>query len=91
MILPVRVIPRSSKSKIDGRRGDALLVRLAAPHVDGAANDALIDFLSRELQIPKRQISIVSGRASRDKRVELTGVDRADLDARLSAILNRGK
>ena len=89
MILTVRVIPRSPKSKIDGRRGDALLVRLAAPPVDGAANEALIDLLSRELHLPKRQISIVAGAASRDKRVELGGVSDADLGARLSDILNR--
>lgn len=90
MILAVRVIPRSPRSKIDGRRGDALLVRLAAPPVEGAANEALIDLLSREFHLPKRQITIVSGAASRDKRVELSGVPDADIQARLSDILNRG-
>jgi uncharacterized protein (TIGR00251 family) len=91
MILSVRVIPRSPKSKIDGRRGDAILVRLAAPPVDGAANEALIDLLSREFQLPKRQISIVAGATSRDKRVEIAGPKDADVEARLSDILNRGK
>jgi uncharacterized protein (TIGR00251 family) len=91
MILSVRVIPRSPRSKIDGRRGDALLVRLAAPPVDGAANEALIDLLSREFQIPKRQVAILSGTTSRDKRVELDGLDAAAGEARLSAILNRAK
>ena len=89
MILSVRVIPRSPRSKIDGRRGDALLVRLAAPPVDGAANEALIDLLSREFQVPKRQIAILSGTTSRDKRVELGGLDAAAGEARLSDILNR--
>ena len=91
MIVAVRVIPRSARSKIDGRRGDAILVRLAAPPVEGAANDALIELLSREFHIPKRQITIVSGAASRDKRVEITGVPDADIHAHLSDILNREK
>jgi uncharacterized protein len=89
VILSVRVIPRSSKSKIDGRRGDALLVRLAAPPVDGAANDALIDLLAREFQRPKRDITILSGQSSRDKRVVIAGLSEADGAERLSAILNR--
>ena len=91
MILSVRVIPRSPRSKIDGRRGDALLVRLAAPPVDGAANEALIDLLSHEFQVPKRQIAILSGTTSRDKRVELGGLDAAAGEARLSDILSRVK
>lgn len=90
MILSVRVIPRSARSKIDGRRGDAILVRLAAPPVEGAANEALIELLSREFHLPKRQITIVSGAASRNKRVEITGVPDADIQVRLSDILNRG-
>lgn len=89
MILSVRVIPRSSKSRIDGRRGDALLVRLAAPPVDGAANEALIDLLAREFQRPKRDITILSGQSSRDKRIDIAGLSEAEGTERLSAILNR--
>jgi len=55
-------------------RGAAILVRLAAPPVDGAANDALIAFLSAALGIPRRQITIVSGERSRDKRVRIAGI-----------------
>jgi len=55
-------------------RGAAILVRLAAPPVDGAANDALIAFLSAALDIPRRQITIVSGERSRDKRVRIAGI-----------------
>ena len=89
MILAVRVIPRSPRSKIDGRRGDAILVRLAAPPVEGAANDALIELLSREFHVPKRQITILSGHASRDKRVEIAGLSDEEGATRLCAILNR--
>ena len=87
-VLSVRVIPRASKSGITGRRGDAIVVRLAAPPVEGAANDALIDFLSTTFGRPRRDIAIVSGQKSRDKRVFIEGITDADLAARLSAILN---
>jgi len=65
-------------------RGAAILVRLAAPPVDGAANDALIAFLSAALDIPRRQITIVSGERSRDKRVRIAGIG---TDAAISQLL----
>lgn len=89
MILAVRVIPRSPRSAIGGWRGDALLVRLAAPPVDGAANEALVDFLARTFQRPRRDVAILSGEKSRDKRVKIDGISDADLQARLSDILRK--
>lgn len=87
MILAIRVIPRSRKSAITGRRGDAIVVRLAAPPVEGAANEALIDYLSGVFDRPKRDVSIVSGDKSRDKRVRIDGLSEAEAAVRLSAIL----
>jgi uncharacterized protein len=87
-VLSVRVIPRASKSGITGRRGDAIVVRLAAPPVEGAANDALIDLLSAAFGTPRRDMTILSGQKSRDKRVLIEGITDGDLAARLSAILN---
>lgn len=84
-VLHVRVIPRSPRTRVDGRRGDAILIRLKAPPVDGAANDALIAFLSDVLDIPRRAIAIVSGQTSRDKRVSIEGLDTATATARLLA------
>jgi uncharacterized protein (TIGR00251 family) len=85
--LAVRVIPRAGRTGVAGTRGGALLVRLAAPPVEGAANDALVDFLARAFDRPKRAIRIVSGHSSRDKRVTIDGLG-ADAAARvLSAIL----
>ena len=81
--LDIRVIPRSPRTSVDGMRGTAILVRLAAPPVDGAANDALIAFLSTALDIPRRQIAIVSGEKSRDKRVRITGIETAAAATRL--------
>ena len=88
MILSVRVIPRAAKNAIAGTRGDAVLVRLSAPPVEGAANDALVEYLAKALSIPRRQISIVSGHTSRDKRVAIEGLTEGDVAARVSAILN---
>jgi uncharacterized protein (TIGR00251 family) len=71
----VRVQPRASRSEIAGEYGEALKVRLSAPPVDGAANDALIDLLARELGVGKRDVRIVSGASSRTKTVEVAGAD----------------
>jgi uncharacterized protein (TIGR00251 family) len=84
----VRVIPRAGRTAITGVRGDALLVRLAAPPVDGAANDALIAFLARQFDRPKRDVAIVAGPASRDKRVAIRGLTAEAAGRRLSDILS---
>jgi uncharacterized protein (TIGR00251 family) len=81
----IRVIPRSPRTCVDGRRGDAILVRLKAPPVDGAANDALVAFLAEVLEVPRRSIAIVSGQTSRDKRVRVEGIEQASAVARLLA------
>ena len=64
-----------------GERDGALLVRLAAPPVEGAANDALIEFLSDALRLPRRDIRIVSGERSRRKRVAIAGMTPAQVRA----------
>jgi uncharacterized protein (TIGR00251 family) len=72
--LDVRVIPRAKKSGLGGVRDGAVLIRLAAPPVEGAANEALISFLSEILRVPRRAIRIVSGERSRHKRVAVDGL-----------------
>ena len=64
-------------------RAGAFLVRLAAPPVDGAANAALLAFLADVLDVPRRNITIVSGEKSRDKRVQVVGLDDQSARARL--------
>jgi uncharacterized protein len=71
----VHVQPRASRSEVCGVHGDALKVRLAAPPVDGAANDALVALLADELAIARRAIRIVAGGSSRSKTVEVEGID----------------
>jgi hypothetical protein len=70
----VRVIPRARKTECAGVRGESLVVRLAAAPVDGAANDALIDFFADALRVPRRAVRILSGERARDKRIAIAGV-----------------
>ena len=81
--IAVRVIPRAGRSGLAGTRGDALLVRLQSPPVEGAANEELIEVLARALQVPKRAVTIVAGDRSRQKRVRVAGIDAATAAARL--------
>lgn len=73
--LNVRVIPRAGRSGVAGTRDDAILVRLNAPPVEGAANDELVRVLSDVLGVPKRAVAIVSGGRTRSKIVRITGID----------------
>ena len=84
--IPVRVIPRAKKTGIAGRRDGWVVVRLAAPPVDGAANEALISYLAKVLDRPRRSVSIVSGARSREKVVAIDGVSESELATRLAAI-----
>ena len=79
------MIPRAGRSGVAGLRDGALLVRLAAAPVDGAANAELIALLAKTLHIPKRDITIVAGERSRSKRIRIAGVDREQALARLAA------
>lgn len=74
-LIDIRVIPRAGRSGIAGLRAGAILVRLAAAPVDGAANDELIAVLAKALAVPKKSIEIVSGATSRSKRVRVPGYD----------------
>lgn len=71
----VRLQPRASKNEIVGLQGISLKVRVTAPPLEGMANDALVELLSKELQTPRRNVCIVSGHSSRTKVVEISGVD----------------
>ena len=84
---PVRVVPRASKNEISGRHGDAVKIRLTAPPVEGAANEALIGFLSEVLEVRESQIEILSGHAARDKIVCVVGLLPQDVEERLSTYL----
>lgn len=81
--LAIRVVPRASRAGIAGVRGEAVLVRLGAAPVDGAANAELVDTLARALDLPRRAVTITAGARSRTKRVHLEGVSRDEALRRL--------
>ena len=74
VVLDVRVIPRAGRSQIAGTRAGALLVRLGAAPVDGAANAELIEVLAGFLGVPRRDVALIAGERSRVKRVHVRGV-----------------
>ena len=83
MRFEVRVQPRASRTEIMGEYNGAIRVRLSAPPVDGAANDALVELLAGELAVARRNVTIVSGASSRSKTVEVVGVDVASVEGLL--------
>ena len=79
----VHARPRARASAVTAVRGGALVVRIAAPPVDGAANEELVATLAAALGVPKRDIAIVGGQASRRKIVEVRGLSAMDALKRL--------
>jgi len=73
------VQPRAPRDEVSGVHGDALKIRLAAPPVDGAANDALVNFLAAVFAVPRRAVRILAGESSRSKLVEIDGVAARDI------------
>jgi uncharacterized protein (TIGR00251 family) len=73
--LRVRVIPRAHRDELAGERDGALLVRITAPPVDGKANAAVCAFVARAAGLPKSRVAVVRGTSSRDKTLELAGVE----------------
>jgi len=72
--LRLRIQPRASRSEVAGLHGELLRIRLAAPPVDGAANEELVRFLAGVLGVPARAVEVTSGHASRQKTVTVEGV-----------------
>jgi uncharacterized protein (TIGR00251 family) len=69
----VQVSPRASRSEIVGEHNGALRVRLAAPPVDGAANEELIRILAQALNVSRKGVRIMAGHTSKTKRVSVVG------------------
>jgi uncharacterized protein (TIGR00251 family) len=81
VIFSVRVTPRANRDAIEGEYQAALKVRLAAPPIEDRANDALRRLLAARLNVPVSAVRIVGGEKSRNKRVSVAGVTRAQLAA----------
>ena len=85
--LLIRAQPGARRTEVQGIHADAIKIRLQARPVEGAANEALLDFLAAALQIPRRRCVLVSGQTSRQKRVRIEAPDRANAERVLASWL----
>jgi uncharacterized protein (TIGR00251 family) len=79
----VQARPRAKKSRVSAVREGAVVVQLAAPPVDGAANAELVETIAKALGIARREVTLVRGDTSRTKVVEVRGLTARDVAARL--------
>lgn len=76
-LLSVRVQPRAKRSEVAGERGGAVVIRVAAPPVDGKANAALCRFVAEAAGVPRSAVRVVRGESGRDKLLRVEGRDAA--------------
>ena len=77
LVVCVHAQPGARRTAVAGLHGEALKIRVAAPALEDRANDALIEFIAKQLGIAKRDVVLVSGAKARDKRFAIWGA--ADL------------
>ena len=73
IMLTLHVQPGAKRTAIAGLHGDALKIRLAAPPIEGRANEALLRFIADSFQVPLRNVELKQGEQSRHKRIEILG------------------
>jgi uncharacterized protein (TIGR00251 family) len=83
----VKVHPRARKNAITGTVGDAVKLALAAPPVDGKANQAVMEFFADLFDIPRSSVTIASGETSRNKVVRISGLNKRTVEERLADML----
>ena len=83
VVIKVKLLPRSSRNHIVGIEEDRYRIKVTAPPVDGKANAALIKLLSKKLEIPGRDIEILSGHTSRLKTLRIKGLPLGPITAKL--------
>ena len=81
--ITVKVQPRAQRSEAAGRMGEAWKVRLAAPPVDGKANEECVRFLAELAGVARAAVRIVRGETARTKIVEIAGIEQEELERRL--------
>ena len=83
IVLAVRLLPRAAKNEIGPALGNEIKIRITAPPVEGAANEALVRFLAETLGCPRSAVQIVRGQTSRHKTVAVAGMGAAEALAKL--------
>jgi uncharacterized protein (TIGR00251 family) len=81
--LAIKAQPRASKTEIVGMTGTELKIRIAAPPVDFAANEVLLEFLADQLNCPKASVQLLRGRSAGHKIVLFRGLDVQNVAAKL--------
>jgi len=84
--IEVRLRPRGNRDELIGMRDGVLQARVSAPPVDGRANRALCKLIAKRLDIAPSRVSIVRGERSRDKLVQVEGVERSTLERALGSL-----
>ena len=84
LLLPVKVVPNSSRTQIAGTLGDALKIKVAQPPEAGRANRAVLELLAETLHIPQSQLAIVAGHTQPRKTVRITGLTAAEVEQRIA-------
>ena len=84
VLLSVKLQPRASANEIGDALGDELRIKVTAPPVDAAANEALVKLLAQQLHCPRNRVDLVRGHTSRHKTVKLYGLTAEDVVAKLS-------
>jgi uncharacterized protein (TIGR00251 family) len=80
----IRVSPGARRGGVAGRVGEVWKLRVTAPAEGGRANDAVVRLLADTVDVPRRQVALVSGHTAREKVVELEGVEAAEVERRLA-------
>ncbi len=83
-LISIRIQPRASKNEAELMENGKLKIRLTAPPVDGAANEALVRFLAERLSIAKSRVEIISGHTGREKIIRISGMGREVADILLN-------
>ncbi|MBI2929045.1 MAG: YggU family protein [Verrucomicrobia bacterium] len=83
VMLAIKVQPRASRNEIGPVQGSELKIKVTAPPVDSAANEALLRFLAERLDCPRGAVHLVRGQTSRHKIVAVTGLTPAEIQLRL--------
>ena len=84
--LELAVVPRASAERVGPYRDGVLRVRVTRPPANGEANRAVLHLVARSLRLAPRDLRLIAGQRARRKRVEVSGIDDAELARRLGAL-----
>ena len=81
--LKLRIVPNAKRNEVTGEHGDAVKIKVAAPAIEGKANEVLLEFIAEKLGIHRRNLTLIAGEKSRDKLIEIAGLDATEARGRL--------